>query len=218
MSVEAFLDRLHARVAANAWFRVLTAVTRGLLAVSFFSTGLVKVLDVPFTTMSTETAVGHFFDAMHRTGLYYRFLGVSQMAAALLLLLPRTATLGAIFFFPIILNIFVITLALGFRGTPFITGLMLLASFYLLCWDYPRLKSVLFEAPERSAALARQPVSWLLTLAVALGAQGAMGTLGGLAAGHAPLGYAALLVAAVGLLLFQWNMRRGAGRSRAGNR
>lgn len=53
---------------------------------------------------------------------------------------PRTATIGALVYFPLILNIFVITVSLHFRGTPFITGLMLLASIYLLCWDYDKLK------------------------------------------------------------------------------
>jgi len=30
-----------------------------------------------------------------------------------------------------------------FTGTPFITGLMLLGSIYLLCWDYDKLKYIL---------------------------------------------------------------------------
>jgi hypothetical protein len=54
--------------------------------------------------------------------------------------IPRTATLGALMFFPLIVNIFVITVSLHFQGTPIITGLMLLANIYLLCWDYDKLK------------------------------------------------------------------------------
>jgi hypothetical protein len=69
---------------------------------------------------------------MYRTGFYWRFLGLRQLATALLLLIPRTATLGALVYFPLILNIFVITVPLHFQGTPFITGLMLLANLYLL--------------------------------------------------------------------------------------
>ncbi|HET6668759.1 MAG TPA: hypothetical protein VFH15_00875 [Pyrinomonadaceae bacterium] len=45
-------------------------------------------------------------------------------------------------YFPLILNIFVITVSMHFTGTPVITGLMLLANIYLLCWDYDRLKRV----------------------------------------------------------------------------
>jgi hypothetical protein len=37
-----------------------------------------------------------------RTGFYYTFIGVSQLTAALLLLIPRTTLLGAIIYFPII--------------------------------------------------------------------------------------------------------------------
>ena len=46
------------------------------------------------------------------------------------LLVPRLTTIGAVMFFPIVLNIFVITVAVHFTGTPFITGPMLLASFF----------------------------------------------------------------------------------------
>ena len=83
------------------------------------------------------------FEAMYRTGFYWNFLGIAQLTAAVLLLFPRTATLGAVVYFPIILNIFVITVSMGFRGTPIIAGLMLLACTYLLCWDYDRLKGML---------------------------------------------------------------------------
>src|SRR5262245_65805479 len=78
-----------------------------------------------------------------RTGFYYTFIGVSQLTAALLLLIPRTTLLGAIIYFPIILNICVLTYATRFEGTRIAT-LMLLANVFLLCWDYARLKCVLF--------------------------------------------------------------------------
>jgi hypothetical protein len=51
-----------------------------------------------------------------------------QLTAAALLLLPWTATLGAVVYLPIILNIFVITVAVGFGGTQVVSGLMLLAN------------------------------------------------------------------------------------------
>ena len=206
MEIESALDQLHARVSARRELRALTAVSRGLLAVGFFSAGRVKVLGEPFTSLPPETAIGHFFDAMHRTGAYYRFIGAGQILAALLLLVPATATLGALLYFPIILNIFVLTVALHFQGTPLITGLMLLASFYLLCWDYPRFKGVLFETP--APLPAKPPASWSLTLTVALGAQGAVGTLGGIAAGRLALRDLTLLVLAVALPVVRWALQR----------
>jgi hypothetical protein len=86
--------------------------------------------------------LGHYFDALHHTGFYYTFIGVSQLTAALLLLIPRTTLLGAIIYFPIILNICALTYATRFEGTRIAT-LMLLANVFLLCWDYGRLKYVL---------------------------------------------------------------------------
>jgi len=137
------LDRAHARVRRNRWLRVFTVVTRILLALGFTPSGITKVLGNRFTILGVDNPVGFFFEAMYRTGFYWRFLGLCQLAAALLLLIPRTATIGALVYFPLILNIFVITIALHFQGTPVITGLMLLASIYLLCWDYDKLKHLI---------------------------------------------------------------------------
>ena len=134
------LDSLHAGVRRNAWLRRFTVLTRVLLALGFLPSGLTKLLGNRFTVLGLDSPVGFFFEAFYRSGFYWNFIGAAQLAAAALLVIPRTATLGALVYFPIILNIFVITVSVGFQGTPFITGLMLLANLYLLCWDYDRLK------------------------------------------------------------------------------
>jgi hypothetical protein len=95
-----------------------------------------------FTGLSPNHPLGHYFDALHLTGYYYTFIGVGQLIAALLLLIPRTALLGAILYFPIMLNICVLTYATRFEGTRIAT-LMLLANLFLLVWDYERLKHIL---------------------------------------------------------------------------
>ena len=136
------LDQLHARVKRNRLLKIFTVFTRILLALAFLPSGLTKVLGNRFTVLGIDDPVGFFFEALYRTGFYWRFLGICQLTVALLLVLPRTATLGALAYFPLILNIFVITVSMGFTGTPVITGLMLLASIYLLCWDYDKLKKV----------------------------------------------------------------------------
>ena len=74
-------------------------------------------------------------------------VGLMQVAAGVLLLIPGTALLGALLYLPIIVNIFVITVAMEFRGTWVIVGAMLLANLYLLAWDYDRLRNVLFREP-----------------------------------------------------------------------
>jgi uncharacterized membrane protein YphA (DoxX/SURF4 family) len=135
-------DSLHATIKQNSFFKAFTILTRILLALGFTPSGLTKFLGNRFTQLGIDTSVGFFFEALYRSGFYWNFIGAAQLTAALLLLIPRTATLGALIYFPIILNIFIITVSMHFTGTPFITGLMLLASTYLLCWDYDKLKCV----------------------------------------------------------------------------
>jgi hypothetical protein len=146
MDVERTLRQLHERARRVPALARLAIISRLLLALAFVPTALVKVQGRRFTSLSPDTAIGGFFDAMYRSGGYWKFLGASQLVAGLLLLIPQTSLLGAIAFFPIILNIFVITVALEFTGTPVITGLMLLASVFLLCWDYHRLAAILWGA------------------------------------------------------------------------
>lgn len=140
MSGHSPFARVHARVRREKLLRIFTVLTRILLAVGFLPSGLTKVLGNRFTLLGLDSPIGFFFEAMYRTGFYWRFIGLCQLVAAVLLLIPRTATIGALIYFPLILNIFIITVSLQFRGTPVITGLMLLASTYLLCWDYDKLK------------------------------------------------------------------------------
>ncbi|GHF99362.1 hypothetical protein GCM10017783_09220 [Deinococcus piscis] len=126
-----------------------TWLTRVLLWLAFLPSGWVKLLGQPFTVLPPSDPVGYFFDALLRTGLYYQFIGAAQLLAGLLILIPRTAAVGAILYLCLITNIFVITVSLDFEGTPVITGLMLLAALYLLAWEYPRWRSLL--EPARSA-------------------------------------------------------------------
>jgi hypothetical protein len=168
-----------------------------------------------FTDRSPDTPIGYFFDAMYQSGGYWRFIGVAQLLAAVLLLMPRSgATVGALLFLPIILNIFVITVSLNFDGTWLVTGLMLLAALYLVCWDYPRWRGVLFEpVPGDRPVPAAPPVSWMFTVVTALVVNGVMGGGLGLTSRRlspAVLSSLALLVLAVALPLAQWALRRRA--------
>ena len=135
-------ERLHAELKRNKWLRYFSVFCRIALALGFLPSGIVKVMGERFTALPSNHPLGHYFDALHLTGYYYTFIGVGQLIAALLLLIPRTALLGAIFYFPIILNICVLTYATRFEGTRIAT-LMLLANLFLLVWDYQRLKYIL---------------------------------------------------------------------------
>jgi hypothetical protein len=56
-------------------------------------------------------------------------------------------------FLGIILNIFVITVAYSFEGTPRLTGLMLLAAIYLIVWDLDSFQYLL-RPPARALQIA----------------------------------------------------------------
>lgn len=143
------LDILHARAVRSRLLQRFTAFTRVLLAVGFLPPGLKKLLGQPFTVLPTTHPVGYFFDAFFQAEAFYVFVGLGQVIAALFLLVPRTATLGAVLYFPIILTITVVTWSIGFAGTQWITLLMTLACLWLLLWDYDRLRALL---PVRLAA------------------------------------------------------------------
>jgi uncharacterized membrane protein YphA (DoxX/SURF4 family) len=137
-----YAQNVYAELKRNKWLRYFAIFCRIVLALGFIPSGIVKLMGERFTGLPPNHPLGHYFDALHLTGYYYTFIGVGQLIAALLLLIPRTALLGAIIYFPIILNICVLAHAVRFEGTR-ITTLMLLANLFLLVWDYPRLKHIL---------------------------------------------------------------------------
>src|SRR5688572_30589191 len=142
------LEQLYYEARGNKWFRYFTVFCRIVLALGFIPSGMVKIMGERFTALSVNHPLGHYLEALHLTGYYYTFVGIIQVTAALLLLIPRTALLGAIIYFPIILNICILAYAVRFEGTR-ITTLMVFANLYLLCWDYARLKYILpFEQPK----------------------------------------------------------------------
>ena len=161
MSIEKTLDRIHAATVKNRLLQLFTIFVRGILIVGFIPPGVKKILHQPFTILPDSNPVGHYFNALYNTGFYYEFIGWSQVIAAILLIFPRTAHLGALMFFPIILNIAVLTNAVGFVGTWLITILMALASLYLVCWDYDRIKTIFFSDGKTKVNLFSYELIWL---------------------------------------------------------
>lgn len=148
MKLENTLDELHVALTRRWWTQIFTAFTRSLLAVGFIPPSIPKILHRPFTSLPDSNPVGHYFNALLQTGFYYEFLGWGQLIAAILLLIPRTSHLGALLFLPIIANIAVLTVSVGFKGTWVITILMCLAATYLVAWEYDRLKPIVFYTRE----------------------------------------------------------------------
>ena len=131
-------------------FKIFTIYLRYLIGGAFVFSGVGKLMGgrfIPAGSMQIPIegmALDVFFETLFRTGIWWRFLGFAQVFAGLLLVTQRWSTLGAILFFPISLNIFFITISMEFRGTPIVTGLILLGNAWLLFWDHKRLKVLLY--------------------------------------------------------------------------
>ena len=127
---------------------------RYLIGFAFIFASLVKIQGLRFTAESGATnpinSAWHFFETLYESGLYWRFLGIAQFITGTLLVTQKYAKLGAILFLPIILNVFVITISYDFRGTPIITGLMLLSTIFLIFWDWDSLKILINKKPTNS--------------------------------------------------------------------
>ena len=149
MSISSTLDRLHSQTKQNSWLWLFSIFCRLALAAGFFPSGMVKILGERFASgLSVNHPMGHYLEALHHTGYYYTFIGVVQIAAAIMLLVPRTVTLGAFLYFPIILNICILTYAVRFDGSLFTAPLMVLANLYILGWNYEKWRYILpFNRP-----------------------------------------------------------------------
>jgi uncharacterized membrane protein YphA (DoxX/SURF4 family) len=131
-------EDIYREAKSDKWFKGFAAFCRIALALSFIPTGIVKILGQRFAEgLPHNNPLGHYFDALLLTGYYYNFLGYVQLLTAILLLIPRTALLGALMYFPIITNICVLTYATRFDGTRMNT-MAWLAALFLLVWDYDR--------------------------------------------------------------------------------
>jgi hypothetical protein len=160
MKIEHVLDDVHTSVTRRRYLQLFTVITRCVLAVGFIPPSIPKILHRPFTVLPDSNPVGHYFNALMDTGFYYEFIGWSQIIAAMLLLIPRTAHIGALMFLPIIVNIAVLTCSVGFKGTWLLTIFMTLAATWLVAWEYDRLKPIVFyDRGERSRSLPYQFVA-----------------------------------------------------------
>lgn len=122
--------------------QLFTIYLRYLLGAAFVFASIVKIQGKRFTTdPGIDAPINdswHLFETLYQSGLYWNFIGWGQLIAGFLLMTQLFSTLGVVLFLPIMLNIFVITISYYFAATPVITGLMLLATSYLVVWDWPR--------------------------------------------------------------------------------
>lgn len=113
------------------------------MAFGFIPAGIVKITGERFTALSSIQPMGQYLDALFNTGFYYTVIGVFQVLAGILVLIPRTALLGVLIYLPIIFNITVLSLSVRFEGSLFTSPLMTIACLYLIFWDQEKLGSLL---------------------------------------------------------------------------
>lgn len=143
--IDHFFQKIQLWIRSKPLLYRFTLGIRALLAIGFIPTGMVKLLGYRFTTMSPESDIGAFFEVMYQSGIYWNFLGFTQVLAGILVLIPAASALGALLFLGIMMNIFLITISYDFNFTPFITFQMLLASIWLVIWDYDRFRNLIFK-------------------------------------------------------------------------
>lgn len=153
------IEEIYYEAKADVWFKRFAVFCRYTLAASFIPAGFVKIMGERFAEgLPSNNPLGHYFDALHQTGYYYTFIGIAQIIIAILLLIPRTSLLGAVMYFPIIVNICVLTYATRFEGTRLVT-MMVLACLFLLIWDYDRLKHILpYRQPKPPPLVPAKPM------------------------------------------------------------
>ena len=137
-------EQFYLTIKGNRWYWLFSIFCRVVLAFAFIIAGMVKILGERFASGLSEIhPMGAYLTALHQTGYYYTFIGIAQVVAAVLLLIPRTVTMGALIYFPIIVNIWLLSFAVRFEGSFVTAPLMVLANLYLLVWNYDRLRYIL---------------------------------------------------------------------------
>lgn len=137
-------EQFYLKIKRNRWFWLFSIFCRLTLAYAFIVAGMVKIIGERFASgLSTIHPMGTYLEALHHTGYYYSFIGIAQVIAAILLIIPRTVIIGALLYFPIIVNIWLLSYAVRFEGSIVTSPLMVLANLYLLVWHYDRLRYIL---------------------------------------------------------------------------
>ncbi len=138
------------RPALRGWVKAV----RWFLAAIFIQPGLEKLSGELFGRAANEPGLLPFFEALHEAGLYWRFVGLSQVVAGALLLFRRTALLGVLMCLPIYAKIMVLLLSLPFDLPSVLAGAVLLGlNLCLLVWYAPELGAVVRSSPASDGSI-----------------------------------------------------------------
>lgn len=146
----ATLDALVARARRSRAATLAIINLRILIGFAFVPAGLKKLLAEPFTDPGNAGRFHDFLHAFHGTGGFYRFVGIMQLAVAVLLSTQRFATAGAALALPIVTAICVFCWSTAVYPTAVVVTLMLGAVALLLLWDLGRWRGLFL--PDGAAA------------------------------------------------------------------
>jgi hypothetical protein len=144
------LDRTREHITLDKWFRLFL---RFGLAAQMFYYGMAKVVPAQFPPPSLVTLVepiGYLslsdllWAFVGASTPYQIFTGCAELAAGLLLVVPRTATIGALIALADMVQVFVLNMTYDF-GLKQISFHLILLSLFLLAPELRRLTSVLLD-------------------------------------------------------------------------
>lgn len=116
---------------------------RAGMGLTFILSGIRKLPGIKFTELPIDNPVGSFFNAMHETGFYWNFIGYFQIAVGVLIFFNRFVVVSSLLMMPVTINIFLLSIALNMKGTPFITSAMILGNIFLIIWNYKNYETIL---------------------------------------------------------------------------
>lgn len=120
----------------HGFLRILYKFTKISLGIAFILSGIRKLPGLKFTELPIDNPVGLFFEGMYAAGFYWNFIGWYQIVVGVILCTPYWPRLSPILSMPVTINIFLVSIGLSMKGTPIITGLMLLANIYLIFYHW----------------------------------------------------------------------------------
>ncbi len=168
-------------IALHKWFRLFI---RFALASQMFEYGMTKLIPVQFPSPSLTTLVtpvgnlslsGLLWTSIGASHAYEIFTGCAELLGGILLVVPRTTTIGALISLADMIQVFVLNMAYDI-GVKQVSFHLILLAVFLLAPDFRRLADFFFlnraaEAPNEPA-LGRTPRANRIALAmqVVLGA------------------------------------------------
>jgi hypothetical protein len=123
-------------------------LARLLLGYVFFSSGLCKLADGHFGQIIGPPFLIADLEP-HRLGGFGIFLAFSQVMTGALVLSQRWSLLGLVMLVPMNVSILAATISMGWSGTPYVNGFLLLINLLALMYEWKTLR--FFLNPENTA-------------------------------------------------------------------